>query len=94
VLRCCITLGKTQHEIENEYAWIDLPRLLELSGERRAKELIENIEVSSFPHYADQKVREGIMERLQSKLPKPPKEPPKSAEEQYQALLARMKAGG
>ncbi|MGG3278791.1 hypothetical protein [Paenibacillus solani] len=47
----------------------------------------------SFPHLMDKKARETIITRITSKLPKPPAEPPKSAEEQYQALLAR-KGGG
>jgi hypothetical protein len=94
VLRCCAILGKTQREIENEYAWIDIPRLLEITNERRAMELLDNIEVSTFPHISDEKVRESILKRHRDKLPQPPNEPPKSAEEQYQALVARMKAGG
>ncbi|CAM3706038.1 hypothetical protein COLU111180_04085 [Cohnella lubricantis] len=92
-MRCCIVLGKTQHEIESEYAWIDLPQLLHLTGERRARELIENIQVSSFPHYTEE-TRKDILKGLQAKMPKLAKEPPKSAEDQYQALLARMKVGG
>lgn len=93
-MRCCVVLGKTQREIEHEYAWIDLPELLRISGERRAKELIENIQVSSFPHFADNETREAIMKELQSRVPQPPKAPQKTAEEQYQAQLARMKVGG
>jgi len=91
VLRCCVILGKTQYEIENGYAWIDLPQLLELSGERRARELLDNIEVSVFPHLSDNKAREAILQRHRDRLPKPPPEPPKSAQEQYEALKMRMK---
>lgn len=56
--------------------------------------MIENIEVSMFPHIMDAKIREQIMKKHTDKLPKPPPEPMKSAEEQYQALVAQMKAGG
>ena len=94
MLQCCAILGKTQHEIENEYAWIDLPELLRIRDEQRARELFELLDVSMFPHAADKRAREEIIERIKRRLPKPPPEPPKSAEEQYQALLMRMKAGG
>jgi len=94
VLHCCAILGKTQYEIENEYAWIDLPELLRIRDEQRARELFELLDVSMFPHVADKRAREEIVERIKRRLPKPPSEPPKSAEEQYQALLMRMKAGG
>ncbi|MFD2116337.1 hypothetical protein ACFSTH_08370 [Paenibacillus yanchengensis] len=86
-------LGKTQNEIENGYAWIDLPRLIELQGERRAIELLENIEVATFPHITDSKIREAILKQHRDKLPKPPPETPKSAQEQYEALKLRMKGG-
>jgi len=62
--------------------------------EQRARELFELLDVSTFPHIADKKARDEIIERIKRRLPKPPPEPPKSAEEQYQALLMRMKAGG
>ncbi|MUG45528.1 hypothetical protein [Paenibacillus woosongensis] len=84
-------LGKTQHEIENEYYFVDLPELLMLKDQNRASELLENIDVVSFPHISDKKAREAIVKRYANILPKPPAETPKSAEEQYQAQLARMK---
>jgi hypothetical protein len=70
-----------------------LPQLLELSGEQRARELLENIEVSAFPHISDSKARESIYQRHRDRLPKPPPAPPKSAEEQYEAQRARMMGG-
>jgi len=87
-------LGKTPREIENEYAWIDLPEILRIRNEQLAKDWFELLDISIFPHLSDQKARERIWERHRSRLPKPPPEPQKSAEEQYQELLARMKAGG
>jgi aspartyl/asparaginyl beta-hydroxylase (cupin superfamily) len=90
VLRCCDILGKTQYEIENEYAWIDLPQLLELHSERKAGEMLKHIEVSSFPHMSDRKAREGILKQYRDQLPKPIQDKPKSAQEQYEALRARM----
>jgi hypothetical protein len=89
-LRCCLVLEKTQYEIENEYAWIDLPNLLEMSGEQRAREMLENIEVATFPHMSDQKAREAILQQYRNRLPKPPATKPKSAQEQYEAHRARM----
>lgn len=91
MLRCCDILGKTQFEIENEYYWIDLPQLLELSGERKAKDMLKNIEVSAFPHMSDAKAREAILQQYRDQLPKSPPEKPKSAQEQYEALKMRMK---
>ncbi|MDL1163633.1 hypothetical protein P0100_21710 [Yersinia pestis] len=49
------------------------------------------IDIVSFPHMLDKKAREKIMKRITDMLPKLPAEPPKSAEEQYQAQLARMR---
>lgn len=92
-MRCSIVLGKTQCEIENEYFWIDLPQLLELSGERRARDMISYIEVSAYPHITDVEAREAILNQWRDQLPKPPPEPPKSAQEQYEALKLRMKGG-
>ncbi|GBG09514.1 hypothetical protein PAT3040_04164 [Paenibacillus agaridevorans] len=83
-------MAKTQYEIEHEYAWIDLPELLELSGEQRARDMLESIEVSAFPHMSDSQTREAILQRHRDRLPKPPPTPPKSAQEQYEALRARM----
>lgn len=83
-------LGKTQHEVESEYFFVDLPELLMLKDQIRASELLENIDVAAFPH-TDKKGRETIVKRFTSVLPKPPEEAPKSAEEQYQALKMRMK---
>ncbi|WP_243895802.1 hypothetical protein [Paenibacillus sp. F411] len=56
-----------------------------------AKELLMQIDIVSYPHTMDKKARESIIKRITNMLPKPPAEPPKSAEEQYQAQLARMK---
>ncbi|MNP24403.1 hypothetical protein D3C76_1171620 [compost metagenome] len=84
-------LGKTQHEVENEYNFVDLPELLMLKDQIRASELLENIDIATFPHLTEKKDREAIIKRITSPLPKPPVEPPKSAEDQYQAQLARMK---
>ncbi|QWU18254.1 hypothetical protein KP014_09705 [Paenibacillus sophorae] len=87
-------LGKTQFEVENEYCLIDLPQLLLIKDQIHAAELLEQIDVESFPHIMDKKAREAILKRITRNLPKPPKAPSKSAEEQYQAQLARMKGGG
>lgn len=84
-------LGKTQHEIENEYYFVDLPKMLVMKDEVWAKELLLQIDIVSYPHMMDKKARENIIKRINSMLPKPPAEPPKSAEEQYQARLARMR---
>ncbi|MGG1879365.1 hypothetical protein ABDI30_17575 [Paenibacillus cisolokensis] len=86
-------LGKTQYEVENEYYFVDLPRMLMAHDQVRAEKLLMQIDVESFPHLMDKKAREAIIKRITSVLPKPPPEPPKSAEEQYQALLARKKGG-
>lgn len=94
MLRAAVALGKSPQEIENEYAWIDLPELLRIRNEIKAQEWFDQLEASAFPHIADEKVRKAIWERHRSRLPKPPPALPKSAEEQYQELLARMKAGG
>lgn len=90
MIECCILLDKTQYEIENEYAFIDLPALMMKKNQLRAKELLENIEVIAFPHLSESKDREAILKRLKERLPKPPPEPPKSADEQYEALKKRM----
>lgn len=65
--------------------------MLELSGERKAKDMLKNIEVSSFPHMSDAKAREAILQQYRDQLPKPPPEQPKTAQEQYKALKLRMK---
>lgn len=91
VLRCCTHLGKTQREIEEEYYFVDLPELLMLKNQSRARELLEGLDVVSYPHILDDKAREAIFKRITSVLPKPPAEPPKTAEEQYQAHLAKMR---
>lgn len=62
-----------------------------LKDQIRASELLDNIDVAAFPHISDKKAREAIIKRFTTVLPKPAEEPPKSAEEQYQAQLARMK---
>jgi len=79
--------------VENEYAFIDLPGLLEIRTERRAMELLENIEIIQFPHLSEKKDREGIIKKLQDRISKEPPPPPKTAEEQYQALKLSMGAG-
>lgn len=71
-----------------------MPRVLEISGERRAREMLENIEVSSFPHITDKQVKEAIIKFYRDRLPKPPPEPPKSAQEQYKELKLRMMGRG
>ncbi|GGH17340.1 hypothetical protein GCM10008013_12610 [Paenibacillus segetis] len=73
---------------------MDLPELLMLKNQSRARELLENLDVVSYPHIIDDKAREGIIKRITNSLPKPAETPPQSAEEQYQAHLARMKGGG
>jgi len=60
----------------------------------KAREWFELLDATVFPHVTDQKAKNSIWERYRNRLPKPPPEPQKSAEEQYQELLARMKAGG
>lgn len=60
----------------------------------KAREWFELLDATVFPHVTDQKAKKSIWERYRIRLPKPPPEPQKSAEEQYQELLARMKAGG
>ncbi|MDT3426065.1 putative Fe-S cluster-containing radical SAM superfamily protein [Paenibacillus forsythiae] len=79
--------------MDNEYYLIDLPQLLLIKDQIHAAELLEQIDVSSFPHIAEKKAREEILKRLTRNLPKLPKSPPKSAEEQYLAQLARMRGG-
>jgi len=91
-LRCCATLRKTQYEIENEYTWVDLPDLIRLEGERRARDYLDDIEVSIFPHVSDKDARETIIEKHRSRIPKPTAQA-KTADEQYQALLLRMRGG-
>nr|WP_247681768.1 hypothetical protein [Paenibacillus sp. Marseille-P2973] len=65
--------------------------MLMLKDQIRASELLENIDIATFPHLTEKKDREAIIKRITSPLPKPPAEPPKSAEDQYQAQLARMR---
>lgn len=65
--------------------------MLLLKDQVRAKELLMQIDIVSFPHMMDKKEREAIIKRITSKLPKTPSEPQQSAEEQYQAQLARMR---
>ncbi|MNI86701.1 hypothetical protein D3C73_1438160 [compost metagenome] len=84
-------LGKTQHEVENEYYFVDLPELLMLKDQIRASELLEQIDIVSFPHNSDKEARTAIVNRYIAVLPKPPAEPPKPASEQYEALKQRMK---
>lgn len=91
MLKCCAVLGKTQFEIENGYYFVDLPQLLLLKDQVRAAEMLEEIDIVSFPHLLDKKSREAILKRIVNVLPKPPEELPKTAEEQYQAQLARMR---
>ncbi|MFF2910012.1 hypothetical protein [Paenibacillus sp. NPDC057934] len=93
MLRACIILGKTQREVENDYYQIDIPRLLQIKDQVRAGELLQYLDVISLPHIIDDKAREEVLSRITAALPKPPPEPVKSAEEQYQANLARMKGG-
>ena len=87
-------LDKTQHQIENEYFFIDLPQLLLLKSQAHASEIIEQLEVVSYPHITDKQVREKIINRYIQILPKAPEKPRASAEDQYQVQLARMKGGG
>lgn len=84
-------LGKTQHEVENEYYFVDLPELLMLKDQIRASELLENIDVATFPHLSEQKDREAILKRISSVLPAPLAEPQKSAKDQYEELKLRLK---
>ncbi len=91
VLRCCTHLGKTQREIEEDYYFVDLPELLLLKNQARARELLEGLDVVSYPHIIDDKARETIFKRITSALPRLPVTPPQSAQEQYQALKVRMK---
>lgn len=65
--------------------------MLVMKDEVWAKELLLQIDIVSYPHMMDKKARENIIKRINSMLPKPPAEPPKTAEEQYQARLARMR---
>ncbi|MPY20042.1 hypothetical protein [Paenibacillus glucanolyticus] len=65
--------------------------MLMLKDQVRAAELLQEIDIVSYPHIMDKQARETILKRLTSALPKLPAEPPKSAEEQYQAQLARMR---
>ncbi|WP_127580824.1 hypothetical protein [Paenibacillus koleovorans] len=86
-------LGKTQYEVENEYAFIDLPELMKLANEKRAAELMEQLEVTAYPHIADKAAQKAIINRIRGRLPQAPAVPAKSAEEQYEAQLARMRGG-
>lgn len=86
-------LDKTQYQIENDYYFIDLPALLRIKNEKKAMQLLEQLQVTSYPHITDQKARNNIMKAITSQLPAKPKGPVKSAEEQYQARMARMKVG-
>lgn len=65
--------------------------MLMLHDQVRAEQLLMQIDIVSFPHLMDKEARENIIKRISNMLPKPPAEPPKSAEEQYQARLARMR---
>ncbi|QSF42656.1 hypothetical protein [Paenibacillus tianjinensis] len=87
-------MGKTQHEVENEYYFVDLPELLLLEERRHATEMIEQLEAESYPHIMDKEVRTDILQRYVRRLPKAPVPKQLTAEEQYQAQLARMKGGG
>jgi hypothetical protein len=92
-----VVLGKTQYEIENEYAFIDLPKLLVKKNERRALEMLEDIQVATFPHLMEQRDRKAVLKRLQDQVETVvPSEvhTVKPAEEQYQERLRRIKAGG
>lgn len=59
-----------------------------------AAAMLEQLEALAFPHISDEKVRKAIVGRYQSGMAQGSPEPPKSAEEQYQALLLQMKVGG
>lgn len=87
-------LEKTQYQIENEYFFIDLPQILLLKDQAHAAEMIEQLNVESYPHITDKKVREEILKRYTRILPEATVPKALSAEEQYQAQLARMKGGG
>ncbi|WP_244169661.1 hypothetical protein [Paenibacillus helianthi] len=87
-------MDKTQYQIENEYFFIDLPQLLLLKDQARASEVIEQLEIASYPHIVDKQVRQEIIQRYINALPKAPEPPKMTAEEQYQAQLARMRGGG
>ncbi|MDH6427275.1 hypothetical protein MKX34_17185 [Paenibacillus sp. FSL R5-0636] len=93
-MRCCTVLDKTQWQIENEYFFVDLPQLLLLKDQAHASNVIEQLEIESYPHITDKKVREQIINRYIQALPKAPEKPKMSAEDQYQAQLVRMKGGG
>lgn len=62
-----------------------------LKDQAKAKEMLEQIDIASFPHIIDKDLRKGIIERYTSALPKPPVEPLKPATEQYEALKMRMR---
>ncbi|KUP22415.1 hypothetical protein [Paenibacillus sp. DMB5] len=89
-----MALGKTQHEIENEYYFVDLPELLLLEERRHATAMVEQLEVASYPHIMDKEVRSEILQRYVRRLPKTPAPKQMTPEEQYQAQLRRMKGGG
>lgn len=88
-----MVLGKTQYEVENEYYFVDLPELLMLMDQKHASVIIEQLNVASYPHITDKKVREDILKRYTYLLPKPMAQKVQSPEDQYQAQLARMKGG-
>jgi hypothetical protein len=87
-------LDKSQYQIEHEYYFIDLPSLIRVKNERRAVHLLEQLQIASYPHISDKRDREKIMKSIADQLPKKAAPPPLTAEEQYQARLARMKGGG
>lgn len=89
-----MVLGKTQHEVENEYYFVDLPELLLLKDQEHASAIIEQLNVASYPHITDKDVREKMLKQYTRLLPKSATPKQMTAEEQYQAQLARMKGGG
>lgn len=93
-MECSIILDKTQLQIENEYYWIDLPDLITKKNEHKAASLLNDIEVATFPHITDEKVRKSIWDKYQKRLPQGEPEKPLSAEAQYERLKRRMSLGG
>ncbi|MGG3929531.1 hypothetical protein ABEV09_04070 [Schinkia azotoformans] len=90
IQQCAIILDKTIKQIEEEYYWIDLPSLIELKNQEKAKEILENIQVSTFPHISDESTRKQILEQYKKQLPKvDSKQEYKSAQDQYEALKKR-----
>jgi hypothetical protein len=88
-MQCCIILDKTQHQVENEYYFIDLPEILKKKNENKAAGLLQDIQIISYPHIADEKARSDIFNSIKSQLPKVPEEV-KSADDQYEALKRKM----